>query len=151
MTVGSSIARHDPLLLRDRTIDSFRTVRPPEAFRLQRMAYPTLAYLLAGGQQSAIPWSLLVINVLVVLAITGGFAVYARRRGWSGWWAVAVGFLAGFLTGTLRDLSDPLAVSSKLAGLLMWQRGRRWWGGDAPCRGGGQPRADDACRRGGGG
>jgi hypothetical protein len=40
--------------------------------------------------------------------------------------AVCVGLLAGFLTGTLRDLSDPLAVSSMLAGLLMWQRGRRW-------------------------
>jgi hypothetical protein len=114
----------DPLLLKDSTVAGFH--RAAEAFRMQRVAYPALAYVLAAGRPSAIPWSLVAINVLVVLGITGGFGVYARRRGWSGWWALAVGFLAGFLTATLRDLSDPLAVAGMLAGLMMWQRGRRW-------------------------
>ena len=115
----------DPLLLSDTTIAGFRATM--EAFRMQRMAYPGLAWLLAGGQLSAIPWSLLAVNVLVVLGLTGGFAVYARRRGWSGWWALAVGLLAGFLTATLRDLSDPVAVAGMLTGLILWQRRRRWW------------------------
>jgi hypothetical protein len=115
----------DPLLLSDTTIASFRGTT--EAFRMQRMAYPTLAWLLVAGRLSAIPWSLLVINVLVVLSLTAGFAVYARRRGWSGWWALAIGFLAGFLTATLRDLSDPVAVAGMLAGLILWQHRRRWW------------------------
>jgi hypothetical protein len=115
----------DPLLRHDATVASFQRVG--QAFRLQRVAYPMAAYVLAAGQVSALPWSLLAINLLVVLGATGGFAVYARRQGWSGWWALAVGLLAGFLAATLRDLSDPLAVSSMLAGLVAWQRGRRWW------------------------
>jgi hypothetical protein len=114
----------DPLALKDSTIAGFRGAN--EVFRLQRVAYPALAYILAAGQRSAIPWSMLAINLLVVLAATGGFAVYARRRGWPGWWALGVGLLAGLLTGTLRDLSDPLAVASMLAGLVLWQRRRRW-------------------------
>jgi hypothetical protein len=115
----------DPLVLHAQTVAGFRGAN--EAFRLQRVAYPALAYLLAAGHRSAIPWSMLSLNVLVVLLITAGFAVYARERGWSGWWALAVGLLAGFLTGTLRDLSDPLAVASTLAGLMLWHSRRRWW------------------------
>ena len=121
------IQAKDPLLLHDSTVAGFRGAN--EAFRMQRVAYPALAWLLAAGQRSAIPWSLLAINILAVLGITGAFAFYARRRGWSGWWALAVGLLAGFLTATLRDLSDPLAVAGMLGGLMMWQRGRQWWAG----------------------
>jgi hypothetical protein len=119
------IQAKDPLVLRAQTVAAFRGAN--EAFRLQRVAYPALAWVLAAGRQSALPWSMLALNVLVVLLITGGFAVYARDRGWSAWWALAVGLLAGFLTGTLRDLSDPLAVASALGGLMMWRGGRRWW------------------------
>lgn len=119
------IQAKDPLLLHDATIAGFR--RANETFRMQRVAYPALAWLLGAGELSAIPWSLLAINVLVAVGATGAFAVYARRRDWSGWWSLCVGFLAGFLTATLRDLSDPLAVASMLAGLIAWHRGRRWW------------------------
>ena len=59
---------------------------------------------------------MLAINLLVVLAITAAFAAYARRRGWSGWWALAVGLTARLLLATMRDLSDPLAAASMLAG-----------------------------------
>ncbi len=115
----------DPLLLDDATVSNMR--RGGAAFRLQRMAYPTLVFLFAAGQPSAILWSLLAINLLLLLGITAGFALYARRRGWSGWWALALGLMPGLVLATMRDLSDPLAVASMLAGLLMWQEGRRWW------------------------
>ena len=113
----------DPLLLHSSTLVRLRS----EAFRTQRMAYPALAYVLAAGQVKAIPWTMLAINLLVVLAITAAFAAYARRRGWSGWWALAVGLTPGFLLATMRDLSDPLAAASMLAGLLAWRRDRRWF------------------------
>ncbi len=116
----------DPLLLRHATVAAFRA--STEAFRMERMAYPTLAWLLAAGQVSAIPWSLLAINVLVVLGLTLSFAIYARRRGWSAWWALGVGLIAGLLTATLRDLGDPVAVASMLTGLLLCHHRRRWWG-----------------------
>ena len=115
----------DPLVLDDSTVAGFRGAN--EAFRLQRMAYPALAYVLAAGQRGALPWSLLLLNASLVLLLTGAFAVFAQRRGWSGWWALSVGLAAGFLTGTLRDLSDPLAVASLLGGLMTWRAGRRRW------------------------
>jgi hypothetical protein len=93
---------------------------------MQRMAYPALADMLALGRRGQLAWSLLIVNLLLVGAITVGFTIAARRRGWSSWWALAAGLMAGLLTGTLRDLSDPLAVASVLAGLLFWQRRRRW-------------------------
>jgi len=117
------IQAKDPLLLRDATIDNLAG----STFRLQRMGYPTLAYLLALGHTSAIPWTFLAINVLAVVGITLGFALYARRRGWSGWWALALGLMPGLVLATLRDLSDPLAVAAMVGGLIMWQLCRRWW------------------------
>lgn len=115
----------DPLLLHDATIAAFRLSGQP--FRMQRVAYPALAYLVAGGRKSAIPWAMLGVNVAVVLLITLGFAVYALRRGWGGWWALAIGLLPGLLVGTLRDLSDPLACAAVVGGLMLWQRRHRWW------------------------
>lgn len=112
----------DPLLLHDRTVAAFKGA----GFRLQRVAYPALAFVLAAGQRNAIPWTLLAINVLTILAITIAFSRYARRRGRSGWWGLAVGLLPGFMFATIGDLSDPLAVVSMLGGLMMWQQGRRW-------------------------
>jgi hypothetical protein len=111
----------DPLLLHDSTLKSFGG----EAFRSWRVAYPAVAFLLSGGQQQALPAALLAVNVAVVLALTAAFAVYARRRGWSPLWALAVGLLPGFLLATLRDLTDPLAAATAIGGLLAWNSRRR--------------------------
>ena len=115
---------NDPLLLHKTTVTRLRHTAP--GYHLQRPAYPALSYLLAAGQRDAIPWTMLAANVLVVLAITACFARYALDRGWSPWWGLTLGLLPGFMLASLRDLSDPLAVASMLAGLLAWQRGRRW-------------------------
>jgi hypothetical protein len=69
----------------------------------------------------------LVVNVLVVLLITVAFGAYAHARGWSGWWSLGIGLMSGLLSATLRDLSDPLAVATMLAGVMLLQRGLRWW------------------------
>jgi hypothetical protein len=114
----------DPLLLHDSTVSSLHA--GGAGFRMQRVAYPALAFLVAAGQPGAIPFALLAVNVLVLLALTAGFAIYAHRRGWSTMWAVAIALLPGMLLATARDLSDPLATASVLAGLLAWRSGRRW-------------------------
>jgi hypothetical protein len=112
----------DPLVLQARTLGVFQF----QGFRLQRVAYPVLADLLAGGRQGALPWTLLAVNVLAILGITVAFSQYAIRRGWSGWWGLAVGLLPGFAYALLGDLSDALAVAAMLGGLLAWRRDRRW-------------------------
>ncbi len=114
----------DPLLLRDATVTSFH--HAGAGFRMQRVAYPALAFLIAAGHPGAVPLALLAINLFVLLALATGFALYARRRGWSPWCAVAIVLMPGMLLPALRDLSDPVAVASMLTGLLLWRSGRRW-------------------------
>jgi hypothetical protein len=114
----------DPLLLHDSTVNALRAAG--EGFRLQRVGYPALAALVAGGQPGAIPFALLAVNVLLLLAVACGFAIYARRQGWSTLWALAVALMPGMLLATARDLSDPLAMAGLLSGLLLWRGGRRW-------------------------
>jgi hypothetical protein len=118
------IQANDPLLLRNSTLANLHHTAP--GYHLQRPAYPALAYVFAGGQRSALPWTMLGVNVAAVLAITAAFAFYVRRRGWSCWWALAIGLTPGLLMPTLRDLSDPLAIAAMLGGLLAWERERPW-------------------------
>jgi hypothetical protein len=114
----------DPLLLHHSTVTSLQSAEP--GYHLQRPAYPALAFLLAAGQGSALPWSMLAINLLAILIITGVFSVYARRRGFSPSWALSVGLMPGLLMPMLRDLSDVMATVAMLGGLLAWGAGRRW-------------------------
>jgi hypothetical protein len=114
----------DPLLLHHSTIAAFRAVN--DGYRLQRVGYPALAFVLAAGQRSAIPFGLLAVNVIVLLALSAGFALYARRRGWPTILAVPLALTPGLLLPTLRDLSDPLATATMFAGVLLWRSGRRW-------------------------
>jgi hypothetical protein len=110
----------DPLLLHSRTVAAI------PGYRLDRIVYPALAYALAVGRVNAIPWTLLAVNVGAVLALTAAFGSYARRRGWSAWWALAVGLLPGLQFGILGDLGGPLAVTFMLGGLMAWERKQRW-------------------------
>jgi hypothetical protein len=112
----------DPLLLRDDTVSDFNNA----GFRLERVVYPTVAYVLAAGQSSAIPWTLLLVNVAAVLAITVAFSAYARRRGRSGWWGLVAGLLPGFEFAVMGDLSCAVAVGCMIGGLILWERRRVW-------------------------
>ncbi|MGH2859269.1 MAG: AZOBR_p60025 family cell surface glycopolymer formation protein [Solirubrobacteraceae bacterium] len=118
------IEANDPLLLNRATVVD---MVGPAGYHFQRPAYPALAWLLSLGRRTLLPWSMLAVNVLAVLGLTVALALYCRRRGWSVWWALAVGALPGLLMPTLRDLTDPLATCAMLGGLLAWSSGRRWW------------------------
>jgi hypothetical protein len=115
------VLARDPLLLHQSTFDELGG----EVFRAWRIAYPALAYLLAAGHPGSVPLAMLMVNVLVVLVLTAGFSLHCYRRGWSTLWAVVLGLLPGLLTGTLRDLTDPLATAAMVAGLLAYASGRR--------------------------
>ncbi|MGH2915033.1 MAG: hypothetical protein ACRDMX_08595 [Solirubrobacteraceae bacterium] len=121
------IEANDPLLLRRATVAD---MVGPAGYHFQRPAYPALAYALALGRRSALPVSMLAVNVLAILGLTLGLALFCRRRGWSVWWSLAVGALPGLLMPALRDLTDPLATAMMLGGLLAWY-GRRRWGAAA--------------------
>jgi hypothetical protein len=97
-----------------------------QTFRALRVGYPLVVSLVSSISGASLPVTMVVVNVVVVLAVSVGFAWYALRQGWSPWWAMVLGLLPGFLTATLHDLTDPLSVALVLAGLLAWTHQRRW-------------------------
>jgi hypothetical protein len=99
---------------------------PGETFRALRIGYPLLVSLASSIGGASVPVTMVIVNVIVVLAVSAGFAWYALRQGWSPWWALVLGLQPGFLTATLHDLTDPLSVALVLAGLIAWTHQRRW-------------------------
>jgi hypothetical protein len=96
-----------------------------EEFRAQRIAYPFLARVAAGGRLSAVPYTLLLLNVAAILAATVAAARLAARFSHSELWGIVVGLAPGLVLATLRDLSDTLAVTAMLGGLIAWRLNRR--------------------------
>lgn len=114
---------HDPLLLRNRTVERLNVAHGE--FRAVRVAYPALAGALSLGSDGALPWTLLGLDVLAVLALSAGAAAFLRAEGRSGWWALAIGLSPGLMLALLRDLSDPVATAAGLGGLMAWHHRRR--------------------------
>lgn len=113
---------HDPLVVRDSTVKRLDTAQGE--FRAVRVAYPALAGALSLGSDDALPWTLLLLDVAALLALTAGAARFLRAEGRSGWWAVAIGLSPGVVLALLRDLADPLATAAGLGGLMAWHRRR---------------------------
>src|ERR1700753_1191369 len=80
-------------------------------YRRVRIGYPALAWLGSAGQVPALPWGLVVINVLSLGAIAvlgGGFA---REAGRDALWGLLLASYFGLATSTARDLTEPLAAA----------------------------------------
>ncbi len=93
-------------------------------FRLQRIGYPFLAWLLSLGHHRWVPVTLLVVNVLamaVIGALGGAFARGAHRHAL---WGLLLAGYFGFVFSVARDLAEPTAAAFLLGGLLALRRGR---------------------------
>ena len=100
-------------------------------FRLERIAYPALAWLLALGRPGAVAWSLVAANVLalaVLGALGGALARQAGRHARGGLLLVAY---FGFVFSLGRDLTEPLAAAGMVGGLLAYRAGRPLLAGGA--------------------
>lgn len=95
------------------------------AYRLQRIGYPLLARLLAGGAPAAIPWAMLAINFAAIVATTFLLAGWLARQGLSAWYGLVYALSVGVFLSYSRDLTEPLAFGLGTAGLLLWLAGRR--------------------------
>ncbi len=97
----------------------------PFEYRAQRIAYPALAWGLAGGgSERAVPWALLAVNLAFALLATAAAAAWLRSRGWSGWPALAVALAPGVLMTILRDLTDVVGLAAALGALWAWSERR---------------------------
>lgn len=92
--------------------------------RLQRMAYPVAAHVVALGAADRVPWALVVVNVVAValLALLG--ALVARAAGRSPWAGLLLPGFSGFVMTVARDLTELVTAVLLVAGVLAWQRGR---------------------------
>ncbi|HEY2277822.1 MAG TPA: hypothetical protein VGI00_05665 [Streptosporangiaceae bacterium] len=91
-------------------------------YRFVRIGYPALAWLLSAGQHPAVPYVLVVINVLSLAAIATLGAMFAQEAGRHALWGLLLAGYFGFATGVARDLTEPLAAAFLLAGLLAYRR-----------------------------
>ena len=111
---------HDPLLHTPELTAFFD--RP--AYRSARVLYPSLAWLLALGQPSALPWSMLAVNLLAVLGGTLACLDILRRLDANRWLVLAFAFSPPFLIGVSAMLSEPTALALIPAGVALALRGR---------------------------
>jgi hypothetical protein len=92
------------------------------AYRYQRILLPILARVLGLGQASAIPWTLILVNLLAHSAATLALCLLLDRYDrWVGY-ALLYGLWVGSLVGVGTDLHEPLAYG--LIAWALWLRAR---------------------------
>jgi hypothetical protein len=95
--------------------------------REYRILYPAVVHVLSAGSDDAVPWLMIVVNVLAIGAIGLVGGALARDSGRSPLWGLA--FLSfplwSFSVG--RDLTEPLEVALLLAGFYALRRERWGW------------------------
>jgi hypothetical protein len=97
------------------------------AYRYQRVLYPMLARLLALGQAGLIPWTLVLINLVALLAGTALVERWMVMYRVSRWYALIYGLWIGLVSAVRVDVSEPLCYALVVAAMLADSRGRRWW------------------------
>ncbi len=94
------------------------------AYRVQRITYSALAWLAAGGQQGAVPYSLVGVNIVALGALAWLGALLARDCGRRPAWGLLIAAYFGFLFSLGRDLTEICEACLVVAGLLLLRRGR---------------------------
>lgn len=94
------------------------------AYRYQRILLPLLARLLALGRPAAIPWTLVLVNLLAhVGGVAALCALLAAHDRWVGY-ALLYGLWVGALVGVGTDLHEPLAYGLIAGAILQRDRSR---------------------------
>ena len=91
-------------------------------YRIQRIGYPLLIHVLSGGNSRAVPWCMLIVNVLA-LAMIAGIAATITNRVLAG---LTVALYPGFLLTLSRDLVEAVEMCLVLGALWLVLR-RRYW------------------------
>ncbi len=93
-------------------------------FRVQRIGYPVLAWLVSFGQHPWVPLALVMVNVLALTALGFLGGLLARQVNRHALWGLVLVGYFGFVFSLGRDLAEPAAAAFLLAGLLAYRRGR---------------------------
>jgi hypothetical protein len=94
--------------------------------RLERVGYPAIAWLLAGGRRSLIPETLIITNVIALGALGWGGGLLARDSGRHAMWGLVLAGYWGYLWSAGRDLTEITAAAFLVLGLYFYRRERTW-------------------------
>lgn len=91
-------------------------------FRVQRIGYPVLAWLVSLGQHQLVPAALVIVNLaaLACIGLLGG--MLAREANRHALWGLLVVGYFGFVFSLGRDIAEPTAAAFLLAGILAYRR-----------------------------
>jgi hypothetical protein len=89
-----------------------------------RAFYPAVSRAVSGGSVSALPYAMLVVNLLAVLAGTAALALWLVKRGFAPWPALLFGLFPGLIVSVFRDLTEPLAFALAALAVLAFDPGR---------------------------
>jgi hypothetical protein len=95
-----------------------------EGIVYSRVFYPAVARAASGGSVTALPYAMLIVNLLAVLVGTAAIALWLVRRGFSPWPALLYGLFPGLIVTVFRDLTEPLAFGLAALAVLAFDRMR---------------------------
>lgn len=102
-------------------------IRLDNAFRVGRIGYPLVAWLLSlGGRAALVPTALLVVGLGSLAALAALGSVQARAYGLAWGWGLLICW-PGLLFSIDFDLAEPLEVLLVVAGFMALLRGRPGW------------------------
>jgi hypothetical protein len=93
--------------------------------RLQRIAYPAIAWLLAAGRPSLVPDTLVITNVIGLGVMGFGGGLMARDSGRHALWGLVLAGYWGYLWSAGRDLTEIAAAAFLVLGLYAYRQ-ERW-------------------------
>lgn len=93
-------------------------------YRLERIGYPALSWLVSLGQHGLTPVALVVVNVLALSAIGLAGGMLAVESGRHALWGLLLAGYFGFFKSVGNDLTEPVAAACLLGGVLAYRRER---------------------------
>jgi hypothetical protein len=91
-------------------------------YRIDRIGYPALAWLVAGGHGPFVPVTLVLVNVAALGALGGFGAAFAREAGRPPIWGLVFAGYFGLLWSLARDLTEVVTAAAIVGGLVALRR-----------------------------
>jgi hypothetical protein len=91
-------------------------------YRIERISYPALAWLVAGGHRSFVPTTMILVNVAALGALGGFGAAFAREVGRPPIWGLVFAGYWGLLWSVARDLTEVVTAAAIVGGLVALRR-----------------------------
>jgi hypothetical protein len=114
----------DGLIFHELASHPAEAVRHLRAYRVNRILYPMIAWLLALGQSGLVAWTLVLVNLAAIALATELMHRLLERRGASPWNALAYGAWVGLGLALLHDTAEPATYLAALFGIWLIDRRR---------------------------